>query len=74
MCNKNSYDNAVTQCHVDGAQRAWGTCVFFVIVFLFIGVRAFFCQGGGEPFAQKILTNCPNFTKQSKGNECHTMH
>ena len=44
-----------------------------------IGVRAFFCQGGGgggggEPFAQKILTSCPNFMKQSKGNEGHTMH
>ena len=32
-----------------------------------ISVRAFFCQGGvgggegGEPFAQKILTCCPNF-------------
>ena len=22
----NSYDNAVRQCHVDGAQRAWATC------------------------------------------------
>ncbi len=22
----NSYNNAVTQCHVDGAHRAWGTC------------------------------------------------
>ena len=43
---------------------------------LYIGVRAFFCQGGGggEPSAQKILTSCPNFTKQSKGNEGHTMH
>ena len=30
--------------------------------------------GGGEPFAQKILTSCPNFMKQSKGNEGHTMH
>ena len=20
-----------------------------------------FCQGGSEPFAQKILTSCPNF-------------
>ena len=30
--------------------------------------------GDGEPFAQKILTSCPNFTKQSKGNEDHTMH
>ena len=40
-----------------------------------IRILAFFCQGGGgEPFSQKILTSCPNFTKQSKGNECHTMH
>ena len=22
----NSYNNAITQCHVDGAQRAWATC------------------------------------------------
>ena len=26
-----------------------------------IGVRAIFCQGGGRPFAQKILASCPNF-------------
>ena len=26
-----------------------------------ISVRAFFCQGGGEPIAQKILSSCPNF-------------
>ena len=26
-----------------------------------IGVRAIFCQGGGKPFAQKILPSCPNF-------------
>ena len=26
-----------------------------------IGVRAIFCQGGGEPFAQKILASCPSF-------------
>ena len=31
-----------------------------------IGVRAFFCQGGGEPFAQKILTSCPNFYETVK--------
>ena len=23
---QNSYNNAVTQCHVDGAQRAWAIC------------------------------------------------
>ena len=28
-----------------------------------IGVRAIFCQGGGSPFAQKILASCPNFYK-----------
>ena len=34
----NSYNNAVTQCHVDGAQRAWATCgleraqIFFIII------------------------------------------
>ena len=28
-----------------------------------IGVRAIFCQGGGNPFAQKILASCPNFYK-----------
>ena len=29
---------------------------------LVIGVRAIFGQGGGgEPFAQKILSSCPNF-------------
>ena len=28
-----------------------------------IGVRAIFGQGGGNPFAQKILTSCPNFYK-----------
>ena len=26
-----------------------------------IDVRAIFCQGGGRPFAQKILASCPNF-------------
>ena len=26
-----------------------------------IGVRASFCQGGGKPFARKILASCPNF-------------
>jgi len=25
-----------------------------------IGVLAFFARGGGEPFAQNILTSCPN--------------
>ena len=24
----NSYNNAIKQCHVDGAHRAWGTCVY----------------------------------------------
>ena len=49
--------------------------LLFVMVFDSKGVREFFCQGGGgEPFAQKILTICPNFTKQSKGNEGQTMH
>ena len=28
---------------------------------------------GGKPFAQKILASCPNFTKQSKRKEGHTM-
>ena len=28
-----------------------------------IGVRAIFGQGGGKPFAQKILARCPNFYK-----------
>ena len=28
---------------------------------IFIGVREIFCQGGGKPFAQKILRSCPNF-------------
>ena len=40
-----------------------------------IGVREIFCQGrgggGGKPFAQKNLTSCPNFTKESKRNEGH---
>ena len=26
-----------------------------------IGVRAVFYQGGGEPFAQKIIASCPKF-------------
>ena len=30
---------------------------------LTIGVLAIFGQGGGRPFAQKILANCPNFYK-----------
>ena len=43
-----------------------------------ISVPAFFCQGGGgggggEPFAQEIQV-AQIFTKQSKGNEGHTMH
>ena len=28
-----------------------------------IGVRAIFCRGGRNPFAQKILASCPNFYK-----------
>ena len=32
-----------------------------ILVFMCIGVRAIFCQGGGKPFAQKILASCPNF-------------
>ena len=32
-----------------------------ILVFMCIGVRAIFCQGGGRPFAQKILASCPNF-------------
>ena len=34
--------------------------------YLYIGVRAIFCQGGGgggKPSAQKILLSCPNFYK-----------
>ena len=26
-----------------------------------IGVLAIFCQGSGEPFAEKIVASCPNF-------------
>ena len=41
-----------------------------------IGVRAIFCQGGGKPFAQKILASCPNFYKtveKKRGPYVHTM-
>ena len=37
----------------------------------FIGVREIFCQGGGKPFAQKILASVPKFTKEPKRNEGH---
>ena len=30
-------------------------------IYSHLGVRAFFAREGGEPFAQKILTSCPNF-------------
>ena len=26
ISHTNSYNNAITQCHVDGNQRAWATC------------------------------------------------
>ena len=46
-----------------------------------IGVRAFFCQGGGErgkPFAQKIFASCPNLYKtveQKRGPmQQHRLH
>ena len=29
-----------------------------------IGVPEIFCQGGGKPFAQKILASVPNFYKR----------
>ena len=39
-----------------------------------IGVRAIFYQGGGEPFAQKILASYPNFyEKVEKKRESYTM-
>ena len=34
-----------------------------VKLFLSIGVRVIFCQGGGKPFAQKIFASCSNFNK-----------
>ena len=34
------------------------------IVLGHIGVREIFCQGGGKPFAQKILVSVPNFYKR----------
>ena len=34
-----------------------------VKLFLSIGVRVIFCQGGGKPFAQKIFASCSNFYK-----------
>ena len=45
-----------------------------ILVFMCIGVRAIFCQGGGKPFAQKILASCPNFYETVENwNEGHTM-
>ena len=38
-----------------------------------IGLPAIFGQGGGKPFAQKILASCPNFYKTVEKNEGHTM-
>ena len=35
------------------------------------GIRAIFCQGGGEPFAQKFAKGVQIFTRQSKGNKGH---
>ena len=41
---------------------------FWHFMFMFIGVRAFFCQGaGGELFAQKILASCPDLGNSRKG-------
>ena len=43
-------------------QVAWfHSCIKHMIYI--IGVRAVFCQGGGNPFAQKILASCSNFYK-----------
>ena len=44
----NSYNNAVTQCHVDGAQRAWATCGLerARIFFVFLHLRSFFTTSG----------------------------
>ena len=44
-------------------------------IFAPIGVRAFFCQGGAvNHFPKKFSQVAQIFTKQSKGNESHTMH
>ena len=44
----NSYNNAVTQCHVDGAQRALATCGLerARIFFVFLHLRSFFTTSG----------------------------
>ena len=40
-----------------------------------IGVRAFFCQGGAVNHLPKKFSQVAQiFTKQSEGNEGHTMH
>ena len=40
-----------------------------------IGVRAIFCQGVGESFAQKNLASCPNFneTVEKKRGSYHAL-
>ena len=45
-----------------------------VISLSHIGVRAFFARVSGQPFAQKFFQVAQIYTKQSKGNEGHTMH
>ena len=46
----------------------------FQNISFYIGLRAIFWLGGGEPLAQKFSQVAQIFTKQWKRNEGHMMH